>query len=84
MNRVHRWKASAFLPVLRAAAAVPGSAIRSRSVEVLPLFHAATAEGGRLNSFGAIGHHQDVIFFLLTVFCLSSSSFHFCFGLHGQ
>src|SRR6266404_4087008 len=28
----------------------------------------------RLNSFGAVGHHQDVIFFLLTVLCLSLSS----------
>src|SRR3989442_11104009 len=25
----------------------------------------------RLNSFGAVGHHQDVVFFLLTVLCLS-------------
>src|SRR3989442_13900089 len=29
----------------------------------------------RLNSFCAVGHHQDVVFFLLTVLCLSLSSF---------
>jgi hypothetical protein len=51
MDRVHRWKASAFL---------------------------------RLNSFGAVGHHQDVIFFLLTVLGLSLSSFTSVSVLHGQ
>jgi hypothetical protein len=29
----------------------------------------------RLNSFVVVGHHQDVIFILLTVLCLSLSSF---------
>ena len=83
MDRVHRWKASAFLPVLRSTRVVPGSAIRMRMIQIKLLFHAATAEGGRLNSFGAVGHHQDVIFFLLTVLCLSLSSFTSVSVLHG-
>jgi len=37
----------------------------------------------RLNSFAAVGHHQDVIFFLLTVLCLSLSSFTSVSLLHG-
>ena len=63
----HRWKASAFLPVLRSTSVVPGSVLRGAHKRACFLFQPATAEGGRLNSFGAVGHHQDVIFILLTV-----------------
>jgi len=71
MGRTHRWKASAFLPVLRSKWPQDQLGPVIISPDEPMSRHGITAEGGRLNSFCAAGHHQDVVSLSFTATCLS-------------